>query len=753
MAATLDNVAPLSRCLPLSPFSFIFILCLLSSLTLNYSFSSPDSLQNTGNSANGQAGLLPPYDGLYLAGVRAYFAEEWEKAVEYLERSLQTRAALDRVKRSCLAGCALDGFGSEAAAGGDSLSDLKFFWTVLRRAECLLFCERNQLEPTARSAVSEDVLADFESRNPYNYLQVAYYKLKKVEKAVSAAHTFFVSNPNHLEMKLNLRNYRKMKGVKEESFTDLESKAHWFQFDAALLSEGQGDFLAAAEHWEECVRETLTAINECRALCEGPYRYHGEESHLTDKRDLYQSTADHFLQVLSCRQSCVSQVATRPGRISAVEDFLPSIFEHLHFTYYKAGRIDKALESVRTFLLFYPADEPMLENLQYYLQTAGGAAGQAVTAREEISAFVNQSLGEKKLLYFGVKNLGITFNDPDLWTPESVIPESILEEWRSEKDKRRSEKGEENKGDQADFIEGGALPLPGVSVSQDSLSLNGSLRSVLDGVLNPEECGAILRLAKAAAASGDGYRGRRSPHTPHEKFDGLTVLRALRLSQEGFVSQLDARLFFDAGERARLLLQSYFNSPSPLYFSFTHLVCRAAVPGEQEGRVDLSHPVHADNCLLEPETRQCWREPPAYIHRDLSAILYLNEDFEGGNFFFSDLDGKTVTAEVSPRCGRLLGFTSGSDNPHGVRAVTRGQRCALALWFTLQETQADQERKEAESIWTEILEEDGRSVGEEGKEERVAESNDPIPQPPRSGRLREGARERRRERVGWRDEL
>ncbi|MGH0127689.1 UNVERIFIED_CONTAM: hypothetical protein FKN15_021519 [Acipenser sinensis] len=727
MAATLDNVAPLSRCLPLSPFRFIFILCLLSSLSLNYSFSSPDALQNTGNSANGQAGLLPPYDGLYLAGVRAYFAEEWEKAVEYLERSLQTRAALDRVKRSCFSGCALDGFGSEAAAGSDSLSDLKFFWTVLRRAECLLFCERNRLEPTARSAVSEEVLADFERRNTYNYLQVTYYKLKKVEKAVSAAHTFFVSNPNHLEMKLNLRNYRKMKGVREESFTDLESKAHWLQFDAALFSEGQGDFLAAAEGWEECVRETLTAINECRALCEGPYRYHGEESHLTDKRDLYQSTADHFLQVLSCRQSCVSQVATRPGRVSAVEDFLLSIFERLHFTYYKAGRIDKALESVRTFLLFYPADEPMLENLQYYLQTAGGAVGQAVTAREEISAFVNQSLGEKKLLYFGVKNLGITFNDPVSVRTSGAVPlpgVSVSQDSLSLSPV------------------GGALPFPGVSVSQDSLSLNGSLRSVLDGVLNPEECGAILRLAKAAAASGDGYRGRRSPHTPHEKFDGLTVLRALRLSQEGSVSQSDVRLFFDAGERARLLLQSYFNSPSPLYFSFTHLVCRAAVPGlpegvvvygfddpgEQEGRVDLSHPVHTDNCLLEPGNRQCWREPPAYIHRDLSAILYLNEDFEGGNFFFSDLDGKTVTAEVSPRCGRLLGFTSGSDNPHG-------------------------ERKEAESIWTEILEEDGRSVGEEGKEEREAESKDSIPQPPRSGRLREGARERRRERVGWRDEL
>lgn len=39
--------------------------------------------------------------------------------------------------------------------------------------------------------------------------------------------------------------------------------------------------------------------------------------------------------------------------------------------------------------------------------------------------------------------------------------------------------------------------------------------------------------------------------------------------------------------------------------------------GDQEGRLDLSHPVHVDNCLLEPETKQCWREPPAFIHRDL----------------------------------------------------------------------------------------------------------------------------------------
>lgn len=45
--------------------------------------------------------------------------------------------------------------------------------------------------------------------------------------------------------------------------------------------------------------------------------------------------------------------------------------------------------------------------------------------------------------------------------------------------------------------------------------------------------------------------------------------------------------------------------------------------------------------------------------------------------------GLSSQAEVQPQCGRAVGFSSGSENPHGVKAVTKGQRCAIALWFTL----------------------------------------------------------------------
>ena len=38
---------------------------------------------------------------------------------------------------------------------------------------------------------------------------------------------------------------------------------------------------------------------------------------------------------------------------------------------------------------------------------------------------------------------------------------------------------------------------------------------------------------------------------------------------------------------------------------------------------------------------------------------------------------------MKPKCGRLVGFSAGKENLHGVTAVTKGRRCAVALWFTL----------------------------------------------------------------------
>lgn len=104
----------------------------------------------------------------------------------------------------------------------------------------------------------------------------------------------------------------------------------------------------------------------------------------------------------------------------------------------------------------------------------------------------------------------------------------------------------------------------------------------------------------------------------------------------------------------------------------------------------------------------------------LSGLLYLNDDFQGGDLFFTEPNALTVTAQVRPRCGRLVAFSSGVENPHGVWAVTRGRRCTLALWHTWAPEHREQEWTEAK----ELLQEP-----EEEKEEEMP-SRDPSPEPP-----------------------
>lgn len=51
-------------------------------------------------------------------------------------------------------------------------------------------------------------------------------QINKLDKAVAAANTFFIANPDHVEMKQNLEYYMMMAGVQETDFKDLEERPH-----------------------------------------------------------------------------------------------------------------------------------------------------------------------------------------------------------------------------------------------------------------------------------------------------------------------------------------------------------------------------------------------------------------------------------------------------------------------------------------------------------------------------------------------
>ncbi|XP_066565287.1 prolyl 3-hydroxylase 2 [Amia ocellicauda] len=633
---------------------------------------------------------LEPFDLLYESGVEAFYRTDYERVVYYMEEALSSCSELRQTKVRCRLKCR-DQHPFDAAQ-----ADLHFFEAVLKRASCLNECMEKKVGSQSMHRVSDDVIQDFQRRIPYNFLQLAYYKLNHAEKAAAAAHTYFQANPEHVEMWHNLEHYKLLDGVDESSFFDREARPHQQAFTTGVKHYDKGDFDKAIEFLEEALVEYYKADVECRALCEGPQKF-DEHEYLQYRPGLYRNIADHYTQILACEHECVRDLATRPGRLSPMENYLPLHYDYLQFAYFKVNKIAEALESAKSYLLFHEGAEFMIDNLEFYKEVLG----QEGAPRQEAEWYIRRHRHELEVLLIGTDNLGVDYTEPNYWSNtggrEDVnrVP-SGTDGWLeyvpiSERRNLTLEQERELK-------EGGPLLYDEVQLVLNSSALNGSQRVLFDNIITEEECVELKSVANTITIAGDGYRGKMSPHTPNEKFEGATVLKALQYGYEGRVPLKSAQLFYEISEKARKIVESYFMLNSTLYFSYTHLVCRTAIQGQQDHRNDLSHPIHADNCLLDPEAHECWKEPPAYTYRDYSALLYLNGDFDGGEFIFTEMDAKTTTASVKPKCGRMVGFSSGGENPHGVKAVTSGQRCAVALWFTLDPVFRELERLQADEV-------------------------------------------------------
>uniref|UniRef100_A0A8C5PGI7 procollagen-proline 3-dioxygenase n=1 Tax=Leptobrachium leishanense TaxID=445787 RepID=A0A8C5PGI7_9ANUR len=603
-----------------------------------------------------------PPDRLFWDGFDRFSREDWAGAQAQLWGAVRGLRELRGIRLRCGAECGLQGPGLEES--------------VLSRAECLLGCERLQLGEPSRYRLTRDTERLFQRGLPYNYLQLTHYKLEELDEAAAAAFTFYVKNPHHEQIQDDIQRYKRMEQIQELSFRDLEQPQYQVVYTQAVSLLSEGKLRVGVRRLEESLKMYLLAMEDCRSLCEGTREQESETY-----RDVSEAISQYYMDILQCRQNCAKEPSLRMRVEHSTEDPLVSHLSLMLDAYSKLEDWEDAAEIARSLLVFHPQNETTRERLRGYEERLQGKSTGKL--REAIALYVRRTLSEKRLLYYAMEHLNISFLDPDSWTPEEIIPESLRERVRKEQEDKKQRSG--------------ILPYEEVIVTLTPKEMNGTSRVTLDRVLNEEECSALMGLAQAAGGPGSGYRGRRSPHTPRERIQGLTVLRALQMAESGSVDVSHSRLYYRASERARLLAQSYFGMET-MHFSYTHLVCRTAIMGEQEGRADLSHPVHADNCLLDPEEKECWREPPAYVHRDYSGLLYLNDDFEGGNLFFTELDATTVTAEVRPSCGRLVLFGAGGDNAHGVRAVTQGTRCAIALWFTKSAEHEEQEHSLAKDL-------------------------------------------------------
>ena len=94
-----------------------------------------------------------------------------------------------------------------------------------------------------------------------------------------------------------------------------------------------------------------------------------------------------------------------------------------------------------------------------------------------------------------------------------------------------------------------------------------------------------------------------------------------------------------------------------------------------------SHIPHADN-----ERREHGRWLPNHTpQREYTALVYLNNNFTGGELVFPDRE-----VVVIPKPGLFVGFPSNRKFVHAVPNVLSGKRYSLPVWFTMDSAKAMQ---------------------------------------------------------------
>lgn len=124
---------------------------------------------------------LMPLESAYRHALDQYSSEHWAESVGYLEISLRLHRLLRDSEAFCHRNCSVAPQG-EASAALLRYPELRLFGDLLRRAHCLKRCKQG-LPAFRQSQPSREVLADFQRREPYKFLQFAYFKASAVGPA------------------------------------------------------------------------------------------------------------------------------------------------------------------------------------------------------------------------------------------------------------------------------------------------------------------------------------------------------------------------------------------------------------------------------------------------------------------------------------------------------------------------------------------------------------------------------------------
>ena len=128
----------------------------------------------------------------------------------------------------------------------------------------------------------------------------------------------------------------------------------------------------------------------------------------------------------------------------------------------------------------------------------------------------------------------------------------------------------------------------------------------------------------------------------------------------------------DLGQEIRdRLVASYRDTITPFFGQKLDWMEPPAVLKYQPGG---KYDAHADSEYWDPPNRRWVRS----IDRDLSLLIYLNDDYEGGSLYLPNFD-----VRIQPTRGMLIAFPSDHRFMHAAEPLVSGERFAVVCWATV----------------------------------------------------------------------
>ncbi|XP_058039972.1 cartilage-associated protein isoform X2 [Ahaetulla prasina] len=231
---------------------------------------------------------LMPLESAYRYGLDQYSNENWPESVNYLEMSLRLYRLLRDSEAFCHLNCSSIRMEEEKETDRfNGFPELRYFGDMLRRTQCLKRCKQG-LPAFRQSQPTREVLEEFQRRDPYKFLQFAYFKANNFPKAVAAAHTFLLKHPNDEMMKRNMAYYKSMPDA-EDYIKDLETKSYETVFVRAVRAYNGENWRTSISDMELALPDFYKAYDDCTAACEG-------SREITDFKEFYLSIAVNDLK-------------------------------------------------------------------------------------------------------------------------------------------------------------------------------------------------------------------------------------------------------------------------------------------------------------------------------------------------------------------------------------------------------------------------------------------------------------------------